>query len=182
MRDLLVCWAQILLQGSLASSLRKGATARTPGESDIWYGPSLRTRRRSLLWGHQQEALLDALSDGCLKGQQDARSTSRCLGLSKRRQQTTLGALPSLRESAGERSPAVGMSRSRWGREVSEEPTKVQIRKGVHFQHLPDSRTECQLLMASVKLQLSRPLLFSYSCCYPGGSESEVSKRDKGKI
>ena len=62
-----------------------------------------RTGRESL-----QERPSQVLLDGCQEGQNEAGSTARCLGLSRREQRTTPGALPSLRECTGARLLAFG--------------------------------------------------------------------------
>lgn len=52
--------------------------------------------------------------------QKDARGPTKCLGLSKRKQPTTVRTSPSLKETAGERSPAEAGEEE----EVSKEPKK----------------------------------------------------------
>ena len=137
MRALSVCYVKIPLQGFLASSLRKGATARPLGESDMCPLVGL-LGGQSRGWGcighwedtwapgwaldtvSPREALLDALgwlpraAEGCWNHCQVPRAEQE-------EQPPTLWALPLPRERAVARLPACGWAEAGGHVEASEQ-------------------------------------------------------------
>ena len=130
--------------------------------------------------GSLQERPSQVLPDGYQEGQNEAGSTARCLGLSRREQRTTPGALPSLREHAGVRLLAFGSVEAGGHAEVSEEQTELGIRKRVHLEHLPDLRTKMPA-PDGVSQAPTFPASSLLPLLLPWTSETEVSKMDKGQ-
>lgn len=202
MRDLLACWVQIPPQWSLTLSQRKRGHlgsltwvlwfgghcdshldsvadcfhGRTEDGGELGHGNDAEYVIEDESWDTPVRAPtggpLRCSLGGCLDGQKDARSATRCLGLSKGKQPTIMGTPPSQRE----RWMATGTNRGRWGWGGLWKSYKGANRERVPFQLPPDPRTKCQLLRQLDKLQPPWFLLSSYPCCYRGASEMELSK------
>ena len=115
------------------------------------------------------------LSDGCQERQKDAGTTARCLGLSRRSNHPHCEHCPCQEKGqwrdcwpVDERRQA-GMWRPR--------NRQNEIRRRVHLEHPPDMRTKTPAPDGVTQTAG----LFSHFCCYPGWSETKVSRMDMGQ-